>query len=184
MEVSAHFPLQNLDNTHHGILDSGSLEVSQEPLEDLIFGALAVQIERVLLHVVDTLQEMTVYLHFYRFVKLFFCSISVWGLLGHCAFMLEMRTRMGSSDKLLHSGNGKTSSWRTITKLVWQLGGYKLSPPSTKDNRVLIVTFCLKETIMDNIFSAFNKMTIGNACDTVLSLPFSLKKRQKLVGAH
>ena len=75
MEVSAHFPLQNLDNTHHGILDSGSLEVSQEPLEDLIFGALAVQIERVLLHVVDTLQEMTVYLHFYRFVNLFFCTI-------------------------------------------------------------------------------------------------------------
>ena len=84
VEVSAHFPLQNLDNTHHGILDSGSLEVSQEPLEDLIFGALAVQIERVLLHVVDTLQEMTVYLHFYRFVKLFFsfhqCLGSAWPL--------------------------------------------------------------------------------------------------------
>ena len=44
-------------SSYHGILDSRSLEVGQEPLKDLFLGALAVQVERVLLDVVDTLVE-------------------------------------------------------------------------------------------------------------------------------
>jgi hypothetical protein len=42
---------------YHCILDSGRLEVGEEPLQDLVLGALAVQIERILLHVVNSLKR-------------------------------------------------------------------------------------------------------------------------------